>query len=48
MQYNFSDIDCNKKRTKVILEFSRMVRTGNRSAREIIDLRVLLVKEATQ
>ena len=48
MEYNFSDIECNTKRAEVIQYFCMLVRTGNRSASEIREIRVLLVKAAIQ
>ena len=46
MDYNFSEITDNKKRGEVIQQFIEILKLGNHSTQETIDLRVELVKKA--
>ena len=46
MKYNFADIRDNKKRTEVIQEFIRLIRLGDHSPAEAVELRESLVKQA--
>jgi len=46
MEYNFSDIRDNKKRTDVIQEFIELIRLGDHSPAEAVELRETLVKKA--
>jgi hypothetical protein len=46
MEYNFADIRDNKQRTEVIQEFIRLIRLGDHSPVEAVELRENLVKKA--
>ena len=46
MEYNFSDIRDNKKRTQVIQDYIELIRLGDHSPVEAVELRESLVKAA--